>query len=134
MNLSENRFLKTWQRFQEMLKNDCHCSLSEVCREQHTSLSCMYNWLSRHGYSVQQAKKDAVRDYYGGVSPSPVSSSSPTFAPIVPVMSSEEKFSLSGVTVSFNSGTTITIKRATPDGIIKLLHDYERKEGESCIL
>ena len=44
-------------------------------------------------------------------------------------MLSEEEFSLSGITITFNSGTTISVKRATPGGIIKMLCDYERKEG-----
>ena len=29
---------------------------------------------------------------------------------------------------------TISVKRATPGGIIKMLCDYERKEGDPCIL
>ena len=77
--------------------------------------------MSRRGYSVKQAKEDAVRNYYGGVSPS-----RPT--------STEEEFSLSGVTITFNSGMTISFKRVTPGGIIQMLHDYERREGDPCIL
>ncbi|CDM00676.1 conserved hypothetical protein [Bacteroides xylanisolvens SD CC 2a] len=49
-------------------------------------------------------------------------------------MSSEEEFSLAGITITFNSGTTISVKRATPGGVIKMLLDYERKEGDPCIL
>ena len=47
---------------------------------------------------------------------------------------SEEEFSLSGITITFNSGTTISVKRTTPGGVIKMLRDYERKEGDPCIL
>jgi hypothetical protein len=49
-------------------------------------------------------------------------------------MLSEEEFSLSGVTITFNSGMTISVKRVTPGGIIQMLHDYERREGDPCIL
>jgi hypothetical protein len=56
--------------------------------------------MSRRGYSVKQAKEDAVRNYYGGVSPSRPTSTSPSFSQIVPVMLSEEEFSLSGVTIT----------------------------------
>ncbi len=38
------------------------------------------------------------------------------------------------ITITFNSGTTISVKRATPGGVIKMLRDYERKEGDPCIL
>lgn len=134
MDLAENRFRQTWQRFLEVLKVDCNCSLADVCREQHTTFGGMSSWMSRRGYSVKQAKADAVRNYYVGVDPSRPSTSSPSFTQIVPVMLSEEEFSLSGVTITFNSGTTISVKRATPGGIIKMLHDYERREGEPCIL
>ena len=90
--------------------------------------------MSRRGYSVKQPKEDAVRNYYGGVSPSRPTSTSPSFSQIVPVMLSEEEFSLSGVTITFNSGMTISVKRVTPGGIIQMLHDYERREGDPCIL
>ena len=66
----ENRFRRTWKRFQEVLKTDYNCSLADVCREQHTTFGGMSSWMSRRGYSVKQAKADVVRDYYGGVEPS----------------------------------------------------------------
>ena len=134
MDLAENRFRKTWYRFLEVLKVDCHYSLADVCRDQHTTFGGMSSWMSRRGYSVKQAKEDAVRNYYGGVSLSRPTSTSPSFSQIVPVMLSEEEFSLSGVTITFNSGMTISFKRVTPGGIIQMLHNYERREGDPCIL
>ena len=116
------------------MKVDYNCSLADVCRDQHTTFGGMSSWMSRRGYSVKQAKEDAVRNYYGGVSPSRPTSTSPSFSQIVPVMLSEEEFSLAGITITFNSGTTISFKRATPSGVIKMLRDYERKEGDPCIL
>ena len=130
----ENRFRRTWKRFQEVLKTDYNCSLADVCREQHTTFGGISSWMSRRGYSVKQAKADVVRDYYGGVEPSPLTTTSPAFTQIAPAMSSEEEFSLAGITITFNSGTTISVKRATPGGVIKMLLDYERKEGNPCIL
>ena len=130
----ENRFRRTWKRFQEVLKVDYNCSLADVCREQHTTFGGMSSWMSRRGYSVKQAKADVVRDYYGGVEPSPLRTTSPAFTQIAPAMSSEEEFSLAGITITFNSGTTISVKRTTPGGVIKMLLDYERKEGDPCIL
>lgn len=134
MDLAENRFRNTWQRFLEVLKVDCNCSLADVCREQHTTSGGMSSWMSRRGYSVKQAKEDAVRNYYGVVEPSRPTTSSPSFTQIVPAMLPEEEFSLAGVTITFNSGTTISVKRATPGGVIGMLRDYERKEGDPCIL
>lgn len=131
---SRKSIWKTWKHFLEVLKVDYNCSLADVCRDQHTTFGGMSSWMSRRGYSVKQAKADVVRDYYGGVEPSRPTTSSPSFTQIAPVMLSEEEFSLSGITITFNSGTTISVKRATPGGIIKMLCDYERKEGDPCIL
>lgn len=134
MDSAENRFEKTWKHFLAVLKVDYTCSLTDVCRKHHTTFGGMSSWMSRRGYSVKQAKADVLRDYYGGVSPFQPPTSSPSFTQIAPVMLSEEEFSLSGITITFNSGTTISVKRATPGGIIKMLRDYERKEGAPCIL
>ena len=134
MDLEESRFRATWKRFLEVLKVDHNCSLADVCRKQHTTLGDMSSWMSRRGYSVKQARKDVVRDYYDGVAHSRTTTSSPSFTQIAPVMLSEEEFSLAGITITFNSGTTISFKRATPSGVIKMLRDYERKEGDPCIL
>lgn len=41
---------------------------------------------------------------------------------------------LAGVSVTFNSATTISIKQGDADSIIRLVNLYERKNGESCIL
>ncbi|MFR8380878.1 MAG: hypothetical protein ACLVCV_22825, partial [Phocaeicola vulgatus] len=113
---------------------DYNCSLADVCRDQHTTFGGMSSWMSRRGYSVKQVKADAVCDYYGGVEPSRPTTFSPSFTQIAPAMLSEEEFSLSGITITFNSGTTISVKRTTPGGVIKMLRDYERKEGDPCIL
>ena len=102
MDLAENRFGKTWKHFLEALKVDYNCSLADVCRDQHTTFGGMSSWMSRRGYSVKQAKADVVRDYYGGVEPSQPTTSSPSFTQIAPAMLSEEEFSLSGITITFN--------------------------------
>ncbi len=129
MDLAENRFGKTWKHFLEVLKVDYNCSLADVCRDQHTTFGGMSSWMSRRGYSVKQAKADVVRDYYGGVEPSRPTTSSPSFTQIAPVMLSEEEFSLSGITITFNSGTTILVKRATPGVLLKCYAITKERRG-----
>ena len=131
---SRKSIWKNLETFPWSLKVDYNCSLADVCRDQHTTFGGMSSWMSRRGYSVKQAKADVVRDYYGGVEPSQPTTSSPSFTQIAPAMLSEEEFSLAGITIIFNSGTTISVKRTTPGGVIKMLRDYERKEGDPCIL
>ena len=99
MDLEESRFRATWKRFLEVLKVDHNCSLADVCRKQHTTLGDMSSWMSRRGYSFKQARKDVVRDYYNGVAHSRTTTSSPSFTQIVPIMLSEEEFSLSEITI-----------------------------------
>ena len=131
---SRKSIWKNLETFPWSLKVDYNCSLADVCRDQHTTFGGMSSWMSRRGYSVKQVKADAVCDYYGGVEPSRPTTFSPSFTQIAPAMLSEEEFSLSGITITFNSGTTISVKRTTPGGVIKMLRDYERKEGDPCIL
>ena len=42
--------------------------------------------------------------------------------------------SLLGISITFNSGTTINIKQGDADSIIRLISLYERKDGDSCTL
>ena len=114
MDLAENRFGKTWKHFLEVLKVDYNCSLADVCRDQHTTFGGMSSWMSRRGYSVKQAKADVVRDYYGGVGSSRPTTSSPSFTQIAPAMLSEEEFSLSGITITFNSEPELLQRRRQP--------------------
>ena len=116
MDSVENRFEKTWKHFLEVLKVESTCSLANVCRKHHVTFGGMSSWMFRRGYSVKQAKADVLRDYYGGVVPFQPSPSSPSFTQIAPAMFPEEEFSLSGITITFNSGTTLSVKRATPGG------------------
>ena len=134
MDLAANRFGKTWKHFLEVLKVDCNFSSANVGRDRHPAFGGMIAWVSGRGYGFKQAKADVARDYYGGVAPPHPTTSFPSFTQIPPAMLSEEEFSLAGITITFNSGTTISFKRATPSGVIKMLRDYERKEGDPCIL
>ena len=128
MDLAENRFGKTWKHFLEVLKVDYNCSLADVCRDQHTTLGGMSSWMSRRGYSVKQAKADVVRDYYGGVEPSRPTTSLSFVPQIAPVMLSEEEFSLSGSNSSLTAERPFRSNGPLP-GVLKMLCDYERKEG-----
>lgn len=92
MDLEESRFRATWKRFLEVLKVDHNCSLADVCRKQHTTLGDMSSWMSRRGYSVKQARKDVVRDYYNGVAHSRTTTSSPSFTQIVPCRKKSSAF------------------------------------------
>ena len=83
-------------------------------------------------HATQELTGGGDADYYGGVEPSQPTTSSPSFTQISPAMLSEEEFSLAGITITFNSGTTISVKRATPGGVIKMLRDYERKDALQC--
>ncbi|MCS3209398.1 hypothetical protein [Bacteroides stercoris] len=87
----------------------------------------MSKWTSRHGYSASRCK--------ASLSQKPGAPSS-SFVRIEPkVQPVQHKASmLAGVSVTFNSATTISIKQGDADSIIRLVNLYERKNGESCIL
>ena len=53
----ENRFRRTWKRFQEVLKTDYNCSLADVCREQHTTFGGMSSWMSRRAIALNKLRQ-----------------------------------------------------------------------------
>ena len=128
------RFQQTWEQYAEELKKNYHCSLKQFCYRTRTSYNSLTSWLSRRGYSVSQLKLEILNSHYGG---SLVNTKLPPCNHLVPVVPSSvprEEVSLFGVSISFSSGTTVTVKQGTPGGILELIRSYERKEGESCTL
>jgi hypothetical protein len=128
------RFQQTWEQYAEELKKNFHCSLSKFCRRTRTSYSGLCTWLSRRGYSVGHLKQEILNSHYGGSLTNTTLASGGKLVPVVPSCSLQEEVSLFGVSVTFNSGTTVTVKQGTPGGILELIRSYERKEGESCTL
>lgn len=121
------RYEDTWLAFTEELKVNPSTTLRAVCKKLHTNACGMSKWVSRHGYSVSRCKASLAKT-------SSVPSSS--FVRIEPKeQPGQHKASvLTGVSVTFNSGTTISIKQGDVDSIIRLISLYERKDGELCIL
>lgn len=85
----------------------------------------MRRWASRYGCSVFKAKaKRSVKELEN--------TSSSNFAILVPkdTPSVHNGSSLLGISITFNSGTTINIKQGDADSIIRLIILYERKDGK----
>ena len=85
----------------------------------------MSKWTSRHGYSVSRCKASLSQK------PGAPSSSFVRIEPKVQLVQHKASM-LAGVSVTFNSATTISIKQGDADSIIRLVNLYERKNGESC--
>ena len=121
--------MTVWKRFRtHLIKSDYSCSLSDFCRLTGTSYSGMGHWLMRHELSVS-ALKDEIRSECMGQNPN-----LPPMAPLVCHDIPKEEFSVKGISVTFHSGTVLTIREGTPEGIIRLIQEYERKEGATCSL
>lgn len=128
------RYQQTWEQYAEELKKNFHCSLKKFCYRTRTSYSGLGTWLSRRGYSVGQLKQEILNIHYDGSLLNTSHSCSGKLVPVVPSGVPQEEVSLFGISISFNSGTTVTIKQGTPEGVLKLIRSYERKEGEACTL
>ena len=124
-----NSYESTWNRFVKELKTNPKTTLRSVCRRTHTDPNLMRAWASRHGHSVLKAKAEHSMKKLENTSSS-------NFAIIVPkdTPSVYNESSLLGISITFNSGTTINIKQGDTDGIIRLIRLYERKDGDSCTL
>ena len=116
------RYEETWLAFTEELKSNPTVTLRAICKKLHTN-----KWASRHGYSVSRCKASLSQK---------TSVPSSSFVRIDPkVQPVQHRVSvLAGVSVTFSSGTTISIKQGDADSIVRLVNLYERKDGESCIL
>ena len=121
------RYEDTWLAFTEELKSNPTVTLRAICKKLHTNECGMSKWTSRHGYSVSRCKASLSQK---------TSAPSSSFVRIDPkVQPVQHKVSvLAGVSVTFSSGTTISIKQGDADSIVRLVNLYERKDGESCIL
>ena len=89
----------------------------------------MKKWASGSGCSVLKAKA-AHRKQVHEDAPSSA------FTVLVPkdnLPVHRESF-FAGISITFNSGTTINIKQADADSIIRLVSIYERKDGGPCTL
>lgn len=129
METAEHRFSLVWKRYRDYLvKSDYNCSLSEFCKLSNTHYSSMSVWLSRQGYSVSKLREE-IRGECESRSVCP-----PGLVPLVAREVPVREFSVKGVTVTFHSGTVLTVREGTPEGIVRLIREYERKEGEPCSL
>lgn len=125
-----NRYNRTWKRFIKELNTNPTITLRAVCKTMHTDYKPMKKWLSRVGYSVLK-EKEAHRSIRTEDIPSSV------FTVLVPKDNppiSHDKSFLTGISITFNSGTTINVTQADADSIIRLVSLYERKDGEVCTL
>lgn len=125
-----NRYDQAWKRFIKELNTNPTITLRTVCKTMHTDYRPMKKWLSRVGYSLlkEKAAHRSIRID---------DTSSSAFAVLVPNDNppvAHNKSFLTGISITFNSGTTINIKQADVDSIIRLISIYERKDGEICTL
>ena len=60
MDLAENRFRKTWERFLEVLKVDCHVSVSAIlsCRPFFILIFLPYIKMNHYGFSRKSLWKN----------------------------------------------------------------------------
>ena len=130
---AEMRFRHLWEMFGKELTVNYHCSLSEIAAKDRTDLNGMRSWMLDRGHSVSGLKKEVLHRYYGGSIPD-VKEAGRMFTPIVASGTPREAPPLQGIHITFNSGTSVTVKAATPEGLTDLIRSYERMEGESCTL
>lgn len=133
--IAESKFESTWDAYGKALAKDYSVTLAQICRRMHTNTGGMSAWMSRRGYTVAKLKSEILKEYYHGRIEEAVSGkSTPRLLQITPGFIPQAAPSLFGISITFNSGTTISIKEGTSEGVLNLICKYEGKEGEPCIL
>ena len=121
-----NRYEQTWLRFTKELKTNPSITLRGFCKTIHTNPCAMSKWVSRNGHSVIKTKA-SISNHFSEL-PS-------TFVRIEPKDEPHiyKESLLSGISITFNSGTIVNIKQGDADSVIRIISLYERKDGEVCI-
>lgn len=131
---------KVWNDYIKLLPMNPSLTLSSFCRQNHLVYRYMSKWLERKGLSVKELKKElrgktcksGQRVREGGVT-----SANPTkSAGFLKVVNTEapEQHMLCDISLTFSSGTVITIKQSAPAAVIEFIKRYEGKEDEPCSL
>lgn len=124
-----NRYEQTWNRFIKELETNPKITLCTVCKTMHTDYGLMREWASWIGHSVIKEKSSRRKNKIKETTPS-------AFAVLVPRENPpvHNETCLIGISIFFSSGTTINIKQADADSVIRLVSLHERKDGDPCIL
>lgn len=123
------RYELTWNRFVKGLETNPKITLRMVCKTMHTDYGLMKKWAYKNGHSVIKEKTEHRNKPFEDTFSSAFAALVPKDNPPV-----HKESSLLYISITFNSGTTINIKQADADSLIKFISLYERKDGEPCTL
>ncbi len=133
--IAESKFEATWEVYGKALAKDYNVKLAQICRRMHTNTGGMSAWMSRRGYTVAKLKSEILKEYYHDrIEEAVAGSGTPKLLQITPGFISQAASSLFGISITSNSGTMISIKDGTAEGVLDLICKYEGKEGEPCTL
>lgn len=117
------------------LNRNPKAQLTPFLKERHVNHRTMQNWMYEKGYSVLRAKQEIRAAQAEARKEKAEATSSTTgmmFVPLEPpTVELPAEDVLSGVSLTFPSGTIVTVKKGSAKSVMQLLKLYE-KEGAPC--
>lgn len=130
---ADARYEKAWHQFLSKLEREPRLRLSVFLRSIHVHHRGFEKWLYSQGYSVQKAKRQALRLREESVSTGSPVGDVPLFLPVhvQSVPASQESLSslLSGISLTLPDGTVVSIRRGSAEAVVSFLKLYSRESN-----
>jgi hypothetical protein len=132
---ADARYEKIWHLFLSELERQPRIRLTAYLRSKHVYQRGFEKWMSRHGYSVREAKGRILRLKMESVNAGKEGVDRSTFLPVRLAgntdAASELHVMLTGISLTFPDGTAVNIRRGSAEAVVSFLKLYSG-EGVSC--
>ena len=132
---ADARYEQTWHLFLSELERHPHLRLTAFLSSKHVSQRGFVKWMSRHGYSVREAKGRMLRLKMESVNAGKEGVDASTFLPVRLSdggdAASDSDGLLTGISLTLTDGTVINIRRGSAEAVVSFLKLYSG-EGVSC--
>ena len=132
---ADARYEKTWHLFLSELERQPRLRLAAYLRSVHVYQRGFEKWMSRHGYSVREAKGRILRLKMESVNAEKEDVNRSTFLPVRLAgnsdAASESHGMLAGIGLTLPDGTVVNIRRGSAEAVVSFLKLYS-EEGLPC--
>lgn len=132
---ADARYEQTWHLFLSELERHPHLRLTAFLSSKHVYQRGFVKWMSRHGYSVREAKGRILRLKMESLNAEKEVMYASTFLPVRLAgntdAASELHGMLTGISLTFPDGTAVNIRRGSAEAVVSFLKLYSG-EGSPC--
>lgn len=135
LQTAEARYEKTWHEYLSELEHHPTLRLAPFLRSKHVYHRGFQKWMSRHGYSVGDAKGRVLALQMERLDVPSAEPGSPSFLPVSvsgsEVADTRRSDLLTGISLTLPDGTVVSVRRGSAEAVVSFLRLYSR-EGVPC--